>query len=97
MSDVNNDKGVAAVLVERFESQRLPRALEMKSRVDKGATLTDADVAFLEDVMRDTRSIKALVERQPEWAALVSQVVDLYHQITTQALQNEKAKHGPLA
>lgn len=95
MSDPNQDKGVAIALIQRFESQRLPRALELKARVDKGDVLTDADVAFLEDVMRDAQAVKGLVERNPQWAPLVAQGMDLYHQITTRALANEKAKRGP--
>ena len=40
---------VIQVLAERFESQRLPRALRMKERVDQGETLTDLDIEFLEE------------------------------------------------
>lgn len=96
MSTSSTDKGVASALIHRFESQRLPRALELKARVDKGETLTDSDVSFLEDVFRDAQSIKPMVARNPEWGSLVAQATDLYHQITTQALENEKKARGSL-
>ena len=45
MTDTNqNEAGVLAVLVQRLETQRLPRALEIKDRLDRGDRLTDAAV-----------------------------------------------------
>ena len=93
MTEPSHDTGVIMALVERFETQRLPRALEIKGRVDKGERLSDLDIAFLEDVLADSRLIKPLVDKHPEWQALVSRAVDLYHEITQKALENEKAAH----
>ena len=36
MAEKSEDAGLIAVLIERFESERLPRALELKEKVDKG-------------------------------------------------------------
>jgi hypothetical protein len=36
MSQDSRDQGVIQVLLDRFTKQRLPRALQMKERVDKG-------------------------------------------------------------
>lgn len=50
MADTSKDAGLIQVLAERMESQRLPRALSLKEKVDQGETLDDFDIKFLEDI-----------------------------------------------
>ena len=90
MSEKSEDAGLIAVLIERFESERLPRALELKEKVDKGETLNDIDIAFLEQVFADANKLGPLLERHNEYQKLVSQAVELYSEITEKALANEK-------
>ena len=52
MINESKDEGVIAVLLERLSSQRLPRALALKKRVDRGEVLTEPDIAFLERCSR---------------------------------------------
>ena len=70
--------------------ERLPRALELKEKVDKGETLNDIDIAFLEQVFSDANKLGPLLERHNEYQKLVSQAVELYSEITEKALANEK-------
>jgi hypothetical protein len=44
------DMGVTLALLERFQTQRLPRALALKERIDQGGLLDEFDIAFLETV-----------------------------------------------
>jgi hypothetical protein len=67
MSNMSPDAGVIQALVEKFETQRLPRALALKEKVDGGAVLSNADVAFLQEVFDDAQYIGPLLERHPEW------------------------------
>jgi hypothetical protein len=90
MSDSSEDLGLVTVLLQRLQQQRLPRALALKEKVDRGERLEDFDIAFLERVFADANEIKPLVERHPEHQALVSRVVNLYKEITNRALENEK-------
>jgi len=90
MTDKSEDAGVIAVLVQRFESERLPRALDMKEKVDQGETLNDIDIAFLEQVLEDASKLGPLLERHDEYQKLVSQATQLYKEITDKALENEK-------
>ncbi|MDP3537637.1 MAG: hypothetical protein Q8S26_02920 [Azonexus sp.] len=85
----SDDAGVVQVLLDRFNNQRLPKALAMKARVDAGETLQPFEVDYLADVLADVRSIKALVERHPEYEALVVKGIGLYKEITEKALANE--------
>ena len=90
MSDQKYDEGVIMALVERFNTQRLPKAVELKDRVDAGATLSNLDIRFLQDVMADAQKLTPLLERHPEYHDLVGRAAHLYRQITEKALENEK-------
>jgi len=90
MTEPSGDAGVISALVERFEKYRLPRALEIKERVDQGEKLTDTDLAFLKEVFEDTKHIKPYIDRNPEYESVVTQAINLYHGITKQALENEE-------
>ncbi len=90
MAESSKDLGVISVLLERFEKQRLPRALSIKEKVDQGETLDDFDIEFLEEVFAAANEIKPLVERNPEYQKLVAQAVHLYGEIMEKALLNEK-------
>ncbi len=85
------DKGVAAALVQRLEKERLPRALDLKEKVDAGGRLDDMDIAFLERVFADMEDVKQLIARNPEYHQLAVRVVGLYEEITAKALENEKS------
>lgn len=75
--------------MERFQNQRLPRALALKEKVDQGERLDDNDLAFLEQVFQDANYVKPLLDRHPEYETLVNRASRLYKEITEKALQNE--------
>lgn len=92
MNAPSNDDGVIAVLVERLEKQRLPRALSLKDKVDSGELLDEFDLQFLEQVFADAGSLKPLLDRHPEYQELASRMVHLYKEITDRAMENEKSR-----
>ena len=91
MKDPQQDAGMLAVLIERFETQRLPRALDLKEKVDKGGRLDEFDLAFLEEVFSDSQEIKPLIERHPEHQEIRTKMMGLYREITEKALANERS------
>ncbi len=91
MAEPSGDQGVVAALLERMSTQRIPRAQELKTRVDRGELLSDLDIDFLTDVMNDANSLRTLLDRHPEYKDLAARAMGLYHEITTRALANEKA------
>jgi hypothetical protein len=84
------EAGVTIAFLERFEKFRLPRALEIKERVERGATLESFDMDFLARVFEDAQQIKGLVDERPDLQGLYSRAVSLYHEITELALRNEE-------
>ena len=91
MTDKQQDAGLLAVLIERLETQRLPRALELKHKVDRGETIDEFDLAFLQEVLSDAANVKPLIERHPEHQELVGKLFGLYREITEKALANERS------
>jgi hypothetical protein len=92
MAKSDGDAGTIQALLERLEKFRLPRALAIKDRVNKGERLGDNDIEFLKRVLEDANSVQALVERHPEYQALATRVIGLYDEITRKAVENEQTK-----
>ena len=89
MTDTSDDAGVIQVLLERLNSQRLPRALELKDKVNAGEALDDYDLRFLEEVFHDAHTIQPQVDKHPEYQQLVARLIHLYKEIMDKAMQNE--------
>jgi hypothetical protein len=85
----STDQGVIQVLLDRFNQQRLPRALEMKAKVDRGEKLEEFDMDYLSSILEDIQQIRPLLERHPEYEALVVKGLSLYKEIVDKATQNE--------
>jgi hypothetical protein len=90
MSDSKFDAGMGQVIVERLQSQRLPRALVMKEKVDRGELLDDYDLNFLQDVLDDASALRPLIDAHPEWHELASKMSNLYKEIAEKGLENAK-------
>jgi len=88
---IDKDTGVILALVNRFETQRLPRAQRLKKKVDRGELLDEADLKFLQRVQEDARHVNTLVDKHPEWQPLVAKATALYEEISAKALANERS------
>ena len=89
MTESTKEAALIQVLVERLEKIRLPVALELKEKVDRGEVLNNLDIGFLEEVLGDTGKLKPLLDKHPEWQELADRMMSLYSDITTKALENE--------
>lgn len=89
MTSPSDDRGVIQVLLDRLNEQRLPRLLALKDRVDAGEPLTSADLDFLQQVAEDAARVKPIIDRNPEYQALASRVLQLFADISDKALENE--------
>lgn len=91
MTEASKDLGVAIVLLQRLNEETLPKALEIKARLDRGERLDHWDIDFLRELSKRAEEIKPLVDKHPEYQEVYAQVVHLYKQITDVALANEQA------
>ena len=90
MAEISAEDGVLVALEERLVKFRLPRALDIKEKVDRGEPLNQWDAAFLEKVLADVQDVLPLIEQKPDLQAIYARVVHLYKEITEKALGNEK-------
>ena len=86
--------GLATVIVERLEQQRLPRALDLQEKVGRGERLDDLDIAFLEQVLDDAQSLRPFLETHPAYQTLAARTFALYKAIVARAAENEAAARG---
>jgi hypothetical protein len=93
----NADTGTIVALLHRLRTQRLPRALGIKAKVDAGNKLDDYDLAFLHEMAQDTGYIKPIFDRHPEYREISGRMIHLYYLISTRALANEQADGSRLS
>jgi hypothetical protein len=95
MTDESKDLGIAITVLDRLTEDTLPKAFEIKERLDRGEPLDHWDIDFLNDWFKRAEQLKPLVDRHPEYQEVYARVVHLYKQITEQAVLNEKSSTGP--
>jgi hypothetical protein len=89
MSDKTEDIGIIEALLARLNEYRLPRALELKERVDRGEVINANDLQFLERMLQDAREIEPLIKRNPKVQPIYAQMITLHTEITAKAVENE--------
>jgi hypothetical protein len=94
MSEISKQSGVIAVLAKRMVDERLPKALALKERVERGEVLNDLDLDFLEQVLGDANTVLPLAREDPRVLELAGRMMTLYREITAKALANEQARPG---
>ena len=93
MSDSSQkDAGMIQVLLSRLETLRLPRALDLQKKVERGECLNEADTQFLARVLEESRDALTLASKHPELQQLIARITSLYAEITSKGLENEQKK-----
>jgi hypothetical protein len=95
VAQVSKELGVIAVLAKRMVEERLPKALALKERVERGEVLNDLDLAFLEQVVVDARKVLPMAQENPQVLDVAGRMLKLYREISDKALENEKAQKSP--
>jgi len=90
MTIPKEELGLVTTLLERYTKQRLPKLLEMKERLDRGEKLDDYDMELLETIEHDREQTLAVAERHKELHLIAMKAINLYHEITSKALENEQ-------
>lgn len=90
MAEPIDDTATMQALLDRLLKFRLPRAMDLRKRVDNGERLTDSDIAFLKSALEDAQDGQHFVARNPEFHSLGTQIVALYEHIVQKGIENEK-------
>ncbi len=90
MNESTKDAGIMLALLQRLETQRLPRLLDLKKKVDAGNCLDVNEVDYMQELINDATKIKPVLDKHPEYTTLVGRIANLYNEITAKALENEK-------
>ena len=59
MNEASSQDGVIVAIIDRFEKFRLPRALDIKAKVERGECLDDSDIEHLKQVITTPRTSSA--------------------------------------
>lgn len=92
MTDTSKDLGLAVVLLEQLTEQTLPKALEIKARLERGERLDHWDLEFLKELFSRAEQVKPLVDKHPEYQDIYAKAVHLYKEIADAALANEQGE-----
>lgn len=90
MTEKTHEDGIVVAILERMEKFRIPRALDIKAKVDRGEPLSDSDIDHLNLVLQDAEQVKHYVDARPDLQGLYTRALALYGEITAKALQNEQ-------
>ena len=90
MDQKEKDKGMIMVLLERFNKQRLPRALALKKKVDSGELLDDYDQKYIKELQKDSSEVMLIIERNPDYKDLAANIINLYKEIIEKDTENQK-------
>jgi hypothetical protein len=94
-SNRSAELGVIQVLLSRFDSYRLPYALQLKAQVDRGERLSEYEMRFLKKVLEEGAHACRLAANHAKYAELVSRATGLFSEIMSKALENERASRPP--
>lgn len=95
--DRDREEDEEGALAAQLENARrgIPNLLATMERMEEGDTLSDIEIADLEEVFERARHMIHVYDEHPEVQDLVAKVISLYLQITTKAVENQAALTAP--
>lgn len=85
----NADLGVILTLLDRFNAYRLPFALQLKEKVDRGESLSAYDLRFMKKVISEGNQARRLAMKYPKYQSVVDEATALYAEILRRSTENE--------
>ena len=82
---------VIAVLLDRFNTYRLPYARHLQTRVDRGELLSEYDMRWLNKVFAESAHACRLAKKHARYREPVGQAMSLFGEIIRKGVENERA------
>ncbi|MEE4191708.1 MAG: hypothetical protein V2I66_09010 [Halieaceae bacterium] len=95
--DRDQEEDEEGAIAAQLENARrgIPNLLATMERMEEGDTLSDVEIANLEEIFERARHMIHVYDEHPEVQDLVAKVISLYLQITTKAVENQAALQAP--
>lgn len=90
MYSSSEETALITAYVEKLQEQSIPRALAVKKRIDNGECLNEIDIMYFEEQLADASSMMTMLKHHPEYQKLITELANLYHEITEKALWNQQ-------
>ena len=92
-SDLTEEEmGVVQVVLTRFNRDVIPMLKDMKTKVDRGETLSERESGQLEKALKRSVRGREFAKKHPEYAQLVESARDIYDYIATKSAENAAAR-----
>lgn len=89
MDEKTKQQGITTAVLERFQSEGLPRLMAIKDSLDQGGTISERDIDFLNEVLKRLVKDRYGVEQHPEWQSFYAQLVGFCSEIIARGVENE--------
>ena len=90
----SQSREIAVLHLNKFETQILPQALEIKERIEMGGHLDCDDRQFLETMVRHIKQAADVVDCPQKLRRVKTCAARLFNEITIQALKNERQRRA---
>jgi hypothetical protein len=92
----DKDLGVILALLNRLNTFRMPRALQLKEQVDGGKPLSAHDLLFVKQALAESSEARRLAAKHPQYQDIVVKMTSLYADIVRKGAENEKVTKKPV-
>ena len=89
MEQKDKDTLIMTAALKRLNEFRLPRAIELKKKVDRGEVLNDVDHDFIRRALDDANELKPILDRNPEYHDLRDKALGLLNRILEKNAENQ--------
>lgn len=89
MNSAQDDLGIITAVFAHLDLEAIPRALAIKAEMDAGVPLNELDLLFFEECLDEVANLLYVIDRYPDYQLVTSKMVELCHEITQKAFENQ--------
>lgn len=86
---IPEEQAILFVTMQQIQTQKLPKILELQTKVNQGNLLNNFDLSFLEKSFKDTHEMLPVINHHPEYQKVCGSMIHIYHLVIEKALENQ--------